>query len=91
MKKSQVAYFKHLDGVGRKVGLATLAYLRAFWPSLPVLLATGYVDAKVEAALHADRNLRVIQKPYALAQIRTRILETALSRGEPGQDCPPAS
>ena len=72
-------------------GLATLAYLRAFWPSLPVLLATGYVDAKVEAALHADRNLRVIQKPYALAQIRTRILETALSRGEPGQDCPPAS
>ncbi len=58
-------------------GVETLRRLRAFKPNLPVLLATGNVDAAVEDALAHDPHARVVPKPFTLNQIRTSIQETA--------------
>lgn len=57
-------------------GVETLKRLRAFKPNLPVLLATGNVDAAVEDALEGDPHTRVIPKPFTLTQIRTMLQET---------------
>ena len=57
-------------------GVETLERLRAFKPVLPVLLATGNVDAEVEDAVSRDPNARVIGKPFTLAQIRTMLAAT---------------
>jgi CheY-like chemotaxis protein len=56
-------------------GVDTLRLLRAFKPALPVLLATGNVDAAVEDALAGDPYARVIPKPFTLGQIRTMLQE----------------
>ena len=61
-------------------GVETLRRLRLTRPELPVLLATGNVDASVEDALERDRHARVIPKPFSLGQIRTMIDETAVLR-----------
>ncbi|BDU77135.1 response regulator [Mesoterricola sediminis] len=51
-------------------GVETLARLRALKPGLPVLLATGNVDATVEEAIARDPKASVIPKPFTLGQIR---------------------
>ncbi|WP_306600981.1 response regulator [Geothrix sp. 21YS21S-2] len=57
-------------------GVETLKRLRVLKPNLPVLLATGNVDAAVEEALRGDPHTRVIPKPFTLGQIRTVLAET---------------
>jgi CheY-like chemotaxis protein len=57
-------------------GVETLKRLRVSRPGLPVLLATGNVDAAVEDALKGDPHTRVIPKPFSLGQIRTMLAET---------------
>jgi len=58
-------------------GVETLGLLRALRPVLPVLLATGNVDAAVEEVLERDPHTRVIPKPFTLNQIKTMVAETA--------------
>ena len=58
-------------------GVATLKRLRVFKPGLPVLLATGNVDAAVEEVTDEDPFARVLPKPFTLDQIRAMIRETA--------------
>lgn len=57
-------------------GVETLRRLRTFRPQLPVLLATGNVDAAVEGAMAGDPHTRVIPKPFTLGQIRTVLAQT---------------
>lgn len=54
-------------------GVETLARLRALRPQLPVLLATGNVDATVEAVIERDPHTRVIPKPFTLKEIREMV------------------
>ncbi|HLO68487.1 MAG TPA: response regulator [Holophaga sp.] len=59
-------------------GVETLGRLRRIKPALPVLLATGNVDAAVEDAIAGDPRASVIPKPFTLGQIRT-VLQEAVS------------
>jgi CheY-like chemotaxis protein len=54
-------------------GLETLQRLRAQWPTLPVLLATGHFDAVVEAVLQRDPHTQAISKPFTLLEIQERL------------------
>jgi len=51
-------------------GLETLRRLRATHPRLPVLLASGFLDAATEAAVVADPHLLAITKPFSLDEIQ---------------------
>jgi two-component system CheB/CheR fusion protein len=54
-------------------GLETLRHVRVLHPTLPVLLATGYLETDVENALMEDPLLMAIAKPFTLAEIQQRI------------------
>jgi len=55
-------------------GLETLTQLRTFLPDLPVLMATGRVDAAILARAEQDPFLSILAKPYNQASLR-RALE----------------
>ena len=56
-------------------GAETLPCIRSLRPSLPVVIATGYEDARVEALRARHPGLRVIGKPYTLPEIRALLNE----------------
>ncbi len=49
-------------------GAALAGALRRRWPELPVLMVSGYVDAKLRARLE-QTGLRLMAKPYRLAEL----------------------
>jgi PAS domain S-box-containing protein len=59
----------------RMNGWETLATLRTLRPSIPVVLASGYDEARVMAGGHPERPQAFLSKPYDMAQ-----LKAALSR-----------
>jgi PAS domain S-box-containing protein len=60
----------------RMGGWETLAEVRAIRPDIPVVLASGYDEARVMAGDHPERPQAFLSKPYAMAQ-----LQAALARG----------
>ena len=58
-------------------GLETLQHLRLRAQSLPVLLATGFLDEKVEATLAQDPNVSAIAKPFTLGEIKSKLEDVA--------------
>jgi CheY-like chemotaxis protein len=54
-------------------GLETLRSLRALRPELPVLICTGYVDDRIPGILARFEKVRVLAKPFTLAEIRQQL------------------
>jgi two-component system, cell cycle sensor histidine kinase and response regulator CckA len=53
----------------RMDGWETLAALRALRPDLPVILASGYDEAKVMQGYHPERPQAFLHKPYAMKDL----------------------
>ncbi|HJV23574.1 MAG TPA: PAS domain S-box protein [Holophagaceae bacterium] len=58
-------------------GEETLRELRKTHPRLPVLLATGFLDARTEAILRLDPQVRSLSKPFSMAELEAKIREMA--------------
>lgn len=59
-------------------GSETLERLRDRWPLLPVILATGYMDATEEAEVSGYPRVWILHKPYSLAEMQN-VLQATLS------------
>jgi len=59
-----------------KTGLQLVDQLLSRKPELPVLLSSGYVDAKSHWSTIRERRFRFLQKPYALADLLRAIKGT---------------
>jgi two-component system, cell cycle sensor histidine kinase and response regulator CckA len=57
----------------RMDGWETLTALRALRPNLPVILASGYDEARAMAGDHAERPQAFLQKPYQMAELEAAI------------------
>ncbi|HJW32732.1 MAG TPA: PhnD/SsuA/transferrin family substrate-binding protein [Holophagaceae bacterium] len=56
-------------------GEETLREIRKVHPDLPVLLATGFLDARTEAILKGDARVRSISKPFSMKELDAKIKE----------------
>ena len=63
-------------------GLETLRAIRKHHPRLRVLVATGYLEQKVEAALAADDCAEVLTKPYSVQEFQAALAGLAPSPGQ---------
>jgi CheY-like chemotaxis protein len=50
-------------------GVETAARIRALWPGLPILLATGHPDAQVEDFAARTPGVGILYKPYTLTEL----------------------
>ncbi len=57
----------------RMGGWETLAALRALRPGLPVVLASGYDEARVMSGDHAERPQAFLQKPFDLGELEAAV------------------
>jgi len=64
-------------------GLVLAQEIAARWPSLPILLTTGYADDMVEASPERD-GLDVIGKPYRRSELIDRVGRALERRPRPG-------
>ncbi len=55
-------------------GMETHGHLRQGWPRLPILLATGHLDAATSELLQADPWAASISKPYSLDELSQKLL-----------------
>ncbi|MBK8792525.1 MAG: response regulator [Holophaga sp.] len=60
-------------------GAATLRQIRAEQPTLPLVLATGFVDADVSALLQDTPDIKILHKPYTAEEILRLINEIPLT------------
>jgi CheY-like chemotaxis protein len=63
-------------------GLETLNWLRVLRPHLPVLIASGYVDAPHLEVLGRHLMLQTLGKPFAMTELRAR-LQSLFPEGAP--------
>jgi CheY-like chemotaxis protein/two-component sensor histidine kinase len=56
-------------------GTETLDLLREHWPHLPVILGTGYLDAKAAAQAASHTEVHILHKPYSRLDLRLAIDE----------------
>jgi CheY-like chemotaxis protein len=54
-------------------GLETLRRIRDLSATVPVLLATGYLEARVEAAIAKDPRVLTLKKPFTLDEIQQKL------------------
>jgi two-component system CheB/CheR fusion protein len=54
-------------------GLETLRHIRARYPELRVLLATGFLEPEVDQAIQADPFALAITKPFSLSEIQLEL------------------
>ncbi|HLO66408.1 MAG TPA: ATP-binding protein, partial [Holophaga sp.] len=68
----------NMPGMG---GLEVLKAIRAAWPDLPVIIATGYTDEDLGAAMREDPRLLLSPKPFTMAEFQRqlRIVEAILA------------
>ena len=57
----------------RMNGWETLAALREIRPDIPVILASGYDEAKVMEGSHAERPEAFLSKPYPMADLKAAL------------------
>ena len=50
-----------------------LAQLRTTWPHLPILVISGWADPQAEATVAAHPPAGVLDKPFTLAELKTRL------------------
>ena len=62
-------------------GPETLVGLRRTLPTVPVLIATGVLDAEVDAILARDARVLAIAKPFSLTEIQIKLAELAALPG----------
>ncbi len=63
-------------------GIALALATARGWPTLPILLMTGYADQR-ERAANLDALVRdVVTKPFTLAQIRAAVNAALIPSGE---------
>jgi PAS domain S-box-containing protein len=70
----------NMPGLG---GKGTLPRLRALFPHLPVLLATGRVDQTALDLVESDPNTFLLAKPFSMQDLRVKIAAVARSGGRP--------
>lgn len=56
-------------------GVETLTRIRARMPEMPVMICSGYADDRVAAALGAHAQLRLLHKPFTVAEIRDALAD----------------
>jgi len=56
-------------------GVETLGRLRCLRPDLPVLLATGFVDERIPGVLNRFPKVRVLAKPFTIADLSAGLLD----------------
>ncbi len=61
-----------------RTGIELAAELRAKWPGLPILLASGYADRRSGWGAAEEAGYRYIPKPYGLAQLLAAVQQTLL-------------
>lgn len=61
-------------------GAETLTQIRVRHPDLPVLLATGFLDAGTEQLVRKDAHCRSIAKPFSMEALHHRIAEAWASK-----------
>ena len=57
----------------RMNGEATLEFIRAHHPALPVLLSSGFSESEVAGRFERAANIRFLQKPYRASQLLTAV------------------
>lgn len=50
-------------------GIETHGHIRRRWPDLPILLATGHLDARILGLLETDGHMLAITKPYSMEEL----------------------
>jgi PAS domain S-box-containing protein len=60
-------------------GAQTLAVIRALYPDLPILIASGHPDTH-ESGRFRQKHLAVISKPFTLDEIRGKLAEMGVGR-----------
>ncbi len=74
----------------RMDGWETLAALRAIRPKLPVILSSGYDEARVMRSNHSERPQAFLSKPYKIKDLE-KALDTVLKRSSgSGKDDSPS-
>jgi CheY-like chemotaxis protein len=63
-------------------GTETLDRIREHWPQLPVILGTGYMDAKAAAQAAGHDGVQILHKPYSRMDIHLAIDEILASKEE---------
>jgi PAS domain S-box-containing protein len=72
-----------------QTGIELAAALRARWPGLPILLASGYADQRSHSGVVQKEGYPYIQKPYRLAQLLMAVRQALDgSAGEPDAATP---
>ena len=61
-------------------GTETLDRIREHWPLLPVILGSGFLDAKAVAEATSHPGVQILQKPYSRLDIRLAIDEILAAR-----------
>ena len=61
-------------------GIETLVQLRSQCHELPVVLSTGFMDAKTEALLAGIPQVWVLNKPYSMRELQNTLAEVALNK-----------
>lgn len=70
----------------RMGGWECLAILRSLSRDLPVILTSGYDEARVMAADHADRPQVFLQKPYRMEELRAALRAVWVSGSNPDKE-----
>ena len=60
-------------GLPDRRGDMLVAELRALYPFLPIVIASGYGDAAMRAKFSGDRRIAFLRKPYVLDNIQQAI------------------
>jgi PAS domain S-box-containing protein len=58
-------------------GTEALRHIRVVRPELPLLLATGFLDAATEQLLQGDALVASIVKPFSLEELETKLMDLA--------------
>jgi len=66
-------------------GIETHRHIRRRWPDLPILLATGHLDARTQELLETDGHMLALSKPYSLEELVGRIRDLLAGGSPPGQ------
>ena len=55
-------------------------YLRTAWPTLPVLIASGFLGPQETEAIQGDRYVLAISKPFSMAEIKEKLASISAMR-----------
>ena len=83
LKVDVVILDMNMPGMG---GRRTLLALRGANPGLPVVVSTGHVEPGLLGLVAADRNCRLLAKPFTRDEVATKLKEAMAAVDPPGPD-----